>query len=74
MTQGETYRVKAAELHAQAKQDANPDTRAELERLAKSYLRLAEQADRNSQTNVVYETPPWRPVEQQQIHPKKNDK
>lgn len=64
MAQGETYRVKAAELHAQAKQDSNPHTRAELERLAKGYLRLAEQADRNSQTNVVYETPPWRPVEQ----------
>lgn len=58
MTQGDAYRTKAAELHARAKRETNRGTRAELESLALSYLRLAEQAERNSLTDISYETPP----------------
>lgn len=58
MIRGDTYRTKAAELHARAKREANPSVRAELESLAVGYLRLAEQAERNSLTDISYETPP----------------
>ena len=43
------YRLKAAEIEAEAeKAKATPSLAAELENLAHAYLRLAEQADRNS--------------------------
>ena len=58
MIQGDAYRTKAAELHARARREANPALRAELESLALGYLRLAEQAERNSLTDISYETPP----------------
>jgi hypothetical protein len=66
MTQGEMYRAKASELHAKAAQETNPATRTQLEALALGYLRLAEQADRNAQTNLVYETPLKRPHDRPQ--------
>jgi hypothetical protein len=56
MSAGDQYRVKAAELRARAHQEP-AETQAELEALAQSYLRLADQAERNSQTDIVYETP-----------------
>lgn len=52
------YRIKAAELAAKAKQQTSPALRSELDNLARGYLRLAEQAKRNSQIDVSYETPP----------------
>ncbi len=58
MTTADEYRAKAAELNARAQLEMNPTLRSECERLAQGYIRLAEQADRNSQTDVVYETPP----------------
>jgi len=58
MTQGDAYRTKAAELRAQAKREATHSIRTELDSLALGYLRLAEQAERNSLTDVSYETPP----------------
>ena len=60
MTPADLYRVKAVGLSAKAKRERNPELKAEFERLALSYLHLAELADRNSQTDVVYETPPTR--------------
>ena len=60
------YRVKAAEFAAQAKREANPVKRAQLEALELSYRRLAMQADKNAKSDVVYETPPERPVVAQQ--------
>jgi hypothetical protein len=60
------YRVKAAEFAAQARREADPAKRAQLENLERSYLRLAMQADKNAGTDVVYETPPQEPVMQQQ--------
>jgi hypothetical protein len=37
----------------------NPDLfrRIDLQNLAQAYLRLAEQAERNAETDIVYETP-----------------
>ena len=32
--------------------------KVEFETLARAYLRLAEQAERNSQANIIYETSP----------------
>ena len=58
MAQSDQYRIKAAELTALARAETHPTLSAELERLAMSYLRLAEQADRNSKTDVVYESAP----------------
>ena len=72
MPAGDAYRIKAAELTAQARD--LPKLRTELESLALSYLRLADQADQNALTDVVHEPPPAhpvpdRPVAQQQQQP-----
>ena len=44
-----------------AQRETNASVRTEFERLARSYLRLAEQAERNSLTDVVYEWVPPSP-------------
>jgi hypothetical protein len=49
------YRTLAAQLRARARTEDSPQLRAEWEHLAHCYVRLAEQADRNSQTDVSYE-------------------
>jgi hypothetical protein len=51
------YRLKAAELHARAWRE-HPSLRAEFENLSRTYLQLAEQAERNSQFDLEYETLP----------------
>jgi len=51
MTMRDEYLTRAAEFFARASH------RDEFESLAKSYLRLAMQADRNSQLDVVYKPP-----------------
>jgi hypothetical protein len=51
------YRVKAAEFMAQARLEPDLQAKVKLQTLAASYLRLAEQADRNRLTDVIYETP-----------------
>jgi hypothetical protein len=51
------YRTKAAELFALASQDHYSALKIEFEHLARAYLRLAEQADRNSRLDINYETP-----------------
>jgi len=56
------YRIKAADMNARAKRESNMLTRSEYENLALSYLRLAEQAEKNAANDLVYETP--RPAEQ----------
>jgi hypothetical protein len=63
MTPWDEYRVKAAELHARAACEGDPAPKAELENLARSYLRLAEQAEQNSHLDRTYET----------LSPKKDD-
>jgi len=68
MAPADQYRIKAAELNAQAKLAPNASLRAECENLALSYLRLADQAEKNAQTDIVYEPPTAtaRPQAQQQ--------
>jgi hypothetical protein len=58
MGAGDQYRIKAAEFHARAQSGATPRIRVQFENLAKAYLRLAEQADRNERVDLVYEPPP----------------
>jgi len=50
---GDAYRVKAADMLARAEQ--HELFRAEFENLAKAFLRLADQADRNSQLGLPLE-------------------
>ena len=52
------YRLKAAEFVARAQQEPAETTRIAYRLLAQSYLGLAELAERNSRTDIVYETPP----------------
>ena len=58
----DSYRIKAAEFYAQAQRatSLSPHLRLQFENLAKTYLRLAEQADRNDWADIVYEPPPPR--------------
>ena len=78
MTSADHYRALAAQFDAKAKQEADWQVRAEWEHMARSYHRLAEQAERNAQTDVTYETPPPRPPaappaqQQQQQQPEGN--
>jgi hypothetical protein len=66
MSTDEEYRLKAAELRREARAEANVSTRLELELLALSYDRLAEQAARNARNNVVYEHDPDAAAERRQ--------
>jgi hypothetical protein len=61
--------VKAGDLANLARAETDPFRKAEYERLSLSFLRLADQADKNSYCDVVYETPPQplqHAVQQQQ--------
>ncbi|MFZ1951672.1 MAG: hypothetical protein WBX05_06930 [Pseudolabrys sp.] len=58
MNPWDEYRVKAAELSARAACENDSALKAELENLARSYLRLALQAEQNSRLDQTYETPP----------------
>ena len=59
MTAANHYRIKAAEFAARAQVEAERHMQVEFARMAASYLRLAEQADRNALNDVIYE-PPFR--------------
>ena len=52
------YQVKALEFRAMARSENDPNMRAEFKNLERAYRRLAEQAERNSQLDLTYETPP----------------
>jgi hypothetical protein len=60
MNAGDDYRGKAVEFRAKAQVESDPKRKAEFEHLARAYLRLAEQAERNGQLDVTYETPAAR--------------
>jgi hypothetical protein len=55
---GDQYRMIAAELRARAAREQNELDAAELDKLARAYLRLAEQADRNSFADIWMEYGP----------------
>jgi hypothetical protein len=65
------YRLHAAECIDLAQQSTDPESRLALLDMARSWRMLADQADKNSQTEVpVYETPePRQRVAQQQQQP-----
>ena len=60
MSPAERYRMRAAEFRAQARVQTNSSIAADFKHLAECYLRLAEQAERNGATDVVYEPKPVR--------------
>jgi hypothetical protein len=57
MTPRDVYLMRAAELISKIDGELDPALRAEFENLARAYLRLADQAELNNQTDIVYETP-----------------
>ncbi len=57
MSIGHLYRLRAFELEAKANAEIDQDIRLEFLILAVCYSRLADQADRNSKLDLVYETP-----------------
>ena len=75
------YRRYARECFQIAENVADPGTRTWLIELAQSWLVLAEQAEKNLTTDLVYETPPppgeaSTPAvtqQQQQIQPQKKE-
>jgi hypothetical protein len=66
MTPADSYRKLAAELKAKAMKERSPALASEYEHLARAYLRLAEQADRNDRLNLHVEVGPT-------FRPKKSD-
>jgi hypothetical protein len=63
----EDYRDNAVECLRLANEAANPATRASLLRMAESWHRLYDQAERNALSDLFYETPlPPTTVSQQQ--------
>lgn len=58
MSARDEYLLMAAHLLAKAGAEENAALKDEFENMARSYLRLAEQAKRNDETDIVYETPP----------------
>jgi hypothetical protein len=57
MAPGDNYRAKALELLVRAETEGDLQMRAELENLAAAYLRLAEQAERNSELYLLRAVP-----------------
>ena len=55
MTSADQYRKLAAELRAAAADSANRGVAAQLQQLAQSYIRLAEQADKNRLADIAVE-------------------
>ena len=58
MTPADQYRAIATELIARAGAESDPVSASQWEHLAKCYLRLAEQADQNSLTDIAIEVGP----------------
>ena len=57
MTAEQQYRVKATEFAALANLATSPALQTQYATMAAAYLRLADQAERNATTDLVYETP-----------------
>jgi hypothetical protein len=57
MTGREEYLLRAAALSSKAQAETDRACKVGIENLARAYLRLAEQAERNSRTDIVYGTP-----------------
>jgi hypothetical protein len=57
VTPADQYRALAARFRAHARTTDSARLSSEWENLARCYLRLAEQAERNDRLDLVYETP-----------------
>ena len=57
MPAGDHYRARAKEFSAEAEKQNEPHLRSKYENLAESYLRLAQEADKNALT-IDVELPP----------------
>ena len=66
MNSADTYRRKAVELEALMRGEKDRAARIQWENMGKAYRRLAELADRNARTHLVYEPPIRSAVQQQQ--------
>ena len=55
MSPADRYRALAAHLRTCAAREQRPMLRTQWAKLAQCYVRLAEQADQNSRTDIVYE-------------------
>jgi hypothetical protein len=55
MSPADRYRALAAHLRSRATQEQSLMLRTQWANLAQCYVRLAEQADQNSRTDIVYE-------------------
>jgi hypothetical protein len=71
----EVYRVRAKSCTQLAHNATDADSKMLLLDMAQAWLALAEQADKNSATTLVYETPEPRPqpAQQQQQQPQPRD-
>jgi hypothetical protein len=58
MSSADQYRIKAAMLAAEARDETHAAIRTDLFRMSQGYLRLAEQAVKNTRLDICYETPP----------------
>jgi hypothetical protein len=68
--QVEAYRVRAAQCIQLAQKTDDAHNKLTLLDMARAWLALVTQNDKNSQTTLVYETPePRQQVAQQQQHP-----
>jgi hypothetical protein len=65
MPQREQYLLRAAELSAKAQTESAAADKSEFENLARAYLRLAEQAERN-RFAITCEKPPKKSRDQVQ--------
>ena len=82
MGKSEDYRRNAVSCLQLVDKTDDPAEKAYLLEMARAWHNLAEQVERNSAADLVYETPPPRPPpdqpqpatqQQQQIQPKKDD-
>jgi hypothetical protein len=86
MGKSEDYRRNAVSCLQLVEKTNDPAEKAYLLEMARAWRNLADQAERNSAADLVYETPPGSPEprlspdppqpvtqQQQQIQPKKND-
>lgn len=62
MTYRQKYLLRASELSAKAQAESDHTCKIEFQNLARAFLHLAEQAERNTHTDIVYETLPKKDV------------
>ena len=67
MTPADHYRVKAGDLASLAPAEKDPFQKAEYERLSLAFLRLADQADRNTEHVALVDPLISKPADQIQI-------